>query len=76
VTAVEDAHGIAHEVVLEPNAALAGATACNARFTTGETIVAMGMGRRFMPRAERMAPTSAEVTCMACIAGVSNYDEA
>jgi hypothetical protein len=76
VTAVEDERGITHKVILEPNAALAGATACNARFTTGEVIVTMGAGRRFMLRPERMAKTKAEVTCMACIAESLSYDEA
>lgn len=76
MTAVEDARGITHEVVLVPNAALAGATACNARFTAGEAIIATGAGRRFMPRPERMVASAAEVTCMACIARLSNYDEA
>lgn len=76
MTAVEDARGITHAIVLWPEWELAGITACNVRFTTGEMVVTMGMGRRFMRPSERMAPTSAEVTCMACIAGLVAYHEA
>lgn len=75
MTAVEDARGITHAVVMPPNAALPGATACNARFSTGEA-GAMLASWRFPGPAERMAASEAEVTCMACVAGLSNYDEA
>jgi hypothetical protein len=72
---VEDVHGVTHEVVLQPTRGrvpLAGATTCNARFF----VEPEPYRPAYTIGAVRMARSDAEVTCMACIAEHSNYDEA
>lgn len=77
IAAVQDRNGVTHAVVLPPDHGLAGCTACNVRFWTGQ----LARGSVFVyggdiRRDERMADVEADVDCMSCLVGLPVYDEA